>query len=63
VWITSWQHISPDVTVKGVQKCCVSNAMDGTNDDSCGMAMKSVRMLGVSVRKMNALTVKIETDG
>jgi len=48
------------VTVKGVQKCCISNAMDGTNDDSCGMVVKSVEMLGVSVRKMKALTVKME---
>jgi hypothetical protein len=33
--------------VKGVNKCCITNATDG--------------MLGVSVRKMKALTVKIET--
>ena len=49
------------MTVKGVQKCCISNEMDGTNDDSCGMAVKRVGMLGVSVRKMKALTVKMET--
>jgi len=49
------------VTAKGVQKCCVSNAVDGTNDDSCGMAVKRVGMLEVSVRKMKALTVKMET--
>jgi len=62
LWITtSWQHTSPDVTAKGVQKCCVSNAVDGTNDDSCGMAVKRVGMLEVSVRKMKALTVKMET--
>jgi hypothetical protein len=62
LWITTaWQHISPDVTVKGVQKCCISSAMDGTNDHSCGMAVKRVGMLGVSVRNMKALTVKMET--
>ena len=29
---TAWQCISPAVTVKGV-KSCISNAMDGTDDD------------------------------
>ena len=27
------QHISPEVTVKGFKYCCMSNAMDGTDDD------------------------------
>ena len=36
------------------------NAMDGTNDNSCEMAVKRVGMLGVSVRKMKALAVKME---
>jgi hypothetical protein len=34
VWIiTAWQRVSPEVTVKGFKKCCVSNAMDGTDCD------------------------------
>jgi hypothetical protein len=34
MWITrSWQHISPEVTVKGFKKCCVSSVVDGTDDD------------------------------
>jgi hypothetical protein len=34
MWITTaWQWISPEVTVKGVKKCCISNAADGTDDD------------------------------
>jgi hypothetical protein len=28
-----WQRISPDVTVKSFRKCCVSNAVDGTDGD------------------------------
>jgi len=33
VWIiTTWQHFSPEVTVKGFKKCYLSNAMDGTNE-------------------------------
>jgi len=26
------QHISPEVTVKGFKKCCISSAVDGTDD-------------------------------
>jgi hypothetical protein len=34
MWITTaWQHISPEATVKGFKKCCISNAVDGTDDD------------------------------
>jgi len=49
------------VTVEGIWKCCVSNAVDGTVLICCGMAVKRMGMLGVSVRKMKALTVKMET--
>ena len=49
----SWQHISPQVILKHV------NAMDRTNDDSCVTAVKRMEMLGVSVRKMKALTLKM----
>jgi hypothetical protein len=30
--ITAWQHRPPLFTVKGFKKCCVSNALDGTDD-------------------------------
>jgi hypothetical protein len=34
LWIiTAWQHISPEVIVKGFKKCCISNAMDVTDGD------------------------------
>jgi hypothetical protein len=26
------QHISPEITVKGFKKCCISSAVDGTDD-------------------------------
>ena len=42
------------------KKCCMSSGMDGTAI-CCGMAVKQMRMLGVSVRKVKALTVKTET--
>ena len=34
MWITkAWQPISPEVSVKGCKKCCISNGMDGTAND------------------------------
>jgi len=34
MWIiTAWQCISPEVTVKGLKKCCISNAVDETDDN------------------------------
>jgi hypothetical protein len=47
--------ISPVVTVKGFQKCCISDAVNKTDDICCGMAVKRMGMLEVSVRKMKAL--------
>jgi len=31
--MTVWQCISSEVTLKGFKKWCISNAMDGTDDD------------------------------
>jgi hypothetical protein len=34
MWILmAWQHISPEVNVKGFKKCCISNTLDGTDTD------------------------------
>jgi hypothetical protein len=35
--------------------------MDGTIDNSCGKTVKRMGMLGVSVRKMKVMTLKLET--
>jgi hypothetical protein len=48
------------VTVKGFKKCCVSDAVDELTI-CCGMAVKRMGMLGVCVKEMKALTVKMET--
>jgi len=48
---------SPDVIVKVFKKCHISNAMDGC----CGMTVKRMGMLEVTVRKTKAMTVKMET--
>lgn len=31
--IMAWDSISPEVILKGLKKCCTSNAMRGTEDD------------------------------
>jgi hypothetical protein len=31
--IAEWQQISPEVTMMSFEKCCISNAVDGTCDD------------------------------
>jgi len=46
--------------VKGFKKCCISNEMDGTDDDILWNGGEEVGMLRVSVKKMKALTVKME---
>jgi hypothetical protein len=34
VWIIiTWQRTSPELILKGFKKCCISNAMDRTEDD------------------------------
>jgi hypothetical protein len=34
MWIImAWWHISPEVTVKGFKKCCISTAVGETDDD------------------------------
>jgi hypothetical protein len=58
--ITAWQRISPEVIVKGFQKFCISIQVDGTMVVCCGLALKRLGMLGISVRKMKTLTVKRE---
>ena len=58
----TWQHISPGVTVKDFKKCCISIRMEGTNDDMLwNGSVEGMGMLGVSARKLKALTVKMET--
>lgn len=49
------------MTLKGFKKCWVSNGMDVTDDDICGMGVNRMGMLRVSVRKIKLLTGKMET--
>jgi len=62
MWIiTTRQCISPEVTVKGFKKCCISSAL-GEADDMLCMKVKRMGMLGVSVRYMKAQNVKMEAE-
>jgi hypothetical protein len=45
--------------MKGIQKCCIPNAVDGTDDMLWNGSEEESDI--VSVRKMKALTVKMET--
>jgi len=49
------------VTVKGFKKCRIFNAGDELMTVCCGMVVRRVGMLGVSVKEMKALIVKMET--
>jgi hypothetical protein len=51
----AWQHISPEVTVKGPMQWI------GLMIICFGMTVKRIDMLVVGVRKMKALTVKMGT--
>ena len=43
MWIiAAWQCVSPEVT-EGFKKCCISNAVDGTNDDMLWNGNEEVR--------------------
>jgi hypothetical protein len=53
----AWKRISPEVIVKDFMKCCISMGVDGTDDD---MLWNDSEDDG-GVRKMRALTVKMET--
>jgi hypothetical protein len=58
--ITAWQQTSPEVTMMGFKKCCTSSVMDEMDDYvmlwNGSEGDGNVR----TVRKMKALTVKME---
>jgi hypothetical protein len=58
--IRTQQCISPEVIVKGFKKCYIYNVVDGT-DDSMLWNLSAEDGNVRSVRKMKALTVKMET--
>jgi len=61
-YLVNVYHNCMAVILKGFKKCCISNAVEG-NDKwwCCRMTVKRMGMLGVSVQKRKALTVKMET--
>jgi hypothetical protein len=65
MWIImSWQCSSPELIVKGFKKSCISSDIInwmGLVKICCGMTVKRMGMLGVSVMMMKVLDVKMET--
>jgi len=55
----AWQHISRELTVKGFKRAVYPRQWMGLI--CCRMSVKRMGMLGVSVRKINVPTVKMET--
>lgn len=65
-WIVKgWQHISPEVRLQGIGKCCISHAMDGSdewNDNEYAGFERSVRKTRTLMVKMDILkTMKVDT--
>jgi hypothetical protein len=61
-YLVNVDHNSMAVILKGFKKCCISNAVEGTDEWwCCRMTVKRVGMLGVSVRKRKALIVRMGT--
>jgi hypothetical protein len=56
----TWQYISPEVTLKGFKKCCISSAVEGTMI-CCGMITKRMWVLALNVTKDE--NGKSDTDG
>jgi len=52
--------ILPEVTVKGFKQRCISNAIERTNDNMLRKGSEEVGNIR-SVRKIKALTMKMET--
>jgi hypothetical protein len=57
----AWQCIPPEVSVKVLRGAVYQMQWVGLMMICCGMTVKWMGMLGVSMRKMQALTVKMET--
>ena len=53
----AWQHISPEMTVMGFKKCCISTAMGEADEVMLVNDSKEEWVL----REMKALTVTMET--
>jgi hypothetical protein len=57
LWIIkAWQHISADVRLQGIGSCCISHAMDGSDE------WNDIEEAGYerSVRKTRTLMVKMD---
>jgi hypothetical protein len=47
MWIvTAWQYISSEVSVNGFKRCCVSSALNETDDDMLWNGSEEVENVG-----------------
>jgi hypothetical protein len=61
VWIiTTWEHISPEVKVKGFNKCFISNSMDDTDNVILWNGGKEDGNVRSDCEEGKVLTVKME---
>jgi|TergutCu122P5_1016488.scaffolds.fasta_scaffold2076763_3 hypothetical protein len=61
MWIiTAWQHISPEVNVKGFKECCTSNAV-GETDDMLWKGSEEKGDVSSECEEDEGVTVKMET--
>jgi len=56
----AWQCISPEEIVKGFKKCCISSAVDGTDDEMLWNDSEEDEDIRSECLKMKALTVEME---
>jgi hypothetical protein len=49
------------MTVRGVRRCCICNAVDGTDDMLWNGITEVGNVRSVCVKKMKALTVRMKT--
>jgi hypothetical protein len=57
----AWQCISPAAFVEACKQCCISNELDWTDGDTLWNESKEKGVLAVGVKKVKALTVRMET--
>jgi hypothetical protein len=60
--ITTWEHFSTEVTVRGFKKCCISSTVGESDGDKLWNGSEEMQMLAVNVRKRKVLIVKRDND-
>ena len=59
--IRAWHCISQAAIVEAFKQCCISSELDGTDGDTLWNDSKEKGILAVSVKKVKALTMRMDT--